>query len=529
MAEALAPAGPRAPLAYPEVPVDGLLRAAAARRPGRVAIRRTDGAGVTFAELDAQVDLVAAALHRLLGEGAVCGVATVLDPAFARAFYAVGRSGNAVVSINPLHPPAASARALAASGARAAILPAALRERLAGELAALPGLTVLDLDTLLDWAAGSEAEGATGPLPTVDPDALACIHFTSGTTGRPKGVRLSHRNLVVNAMQTVQAHGLDEGSVVLNHLPAYHLMHLDAGVCAGATQLLHHGGDPAEAVARCAELGATHYYSLPVRLAGLAAHPRLPELPAGALRGIFSGGSALAPAAGDVLRAHFGIPVIQGFGLAETSSMTHLDDPARPKPGSVGPPAADTECRIVDVDGRAPLPPGRAGEIQVRGPQLMLGYLDGSPGADADGWLSTGDVGYVDGEGYLFLVDRLKDVFKCDNEMVAPSELERVLGAHPDVADCAVVDRPDPVHGAVPYAFVVLSPGPEGPGSPESPEGSDRLGPVVGQTNDKLEPYQWIRQATAVAAIPRSPIGKIDRRALRARAADTEEVTTCSR
>jgi long-chain acyl-CoA synthetase len=134
----------------------------------------------------------------------------------------------------------------------------------------------------------------------------------------------------------------------------------------------------------------------------------------------------------------------------------------------------------------------------------MLGYLDGSPGADADGWLSTGDVGYVDAEDYLYLVDRLKDVFKCDNEMVAPSELERVLGGHPDVADCAVVDRPDPVHGAVPYALVVR------------------------HTNDKLEPYQQIRRAAAVAGIPRSPIGKIDRRALRARAADTEEVTTWS-
>jgi long-chain acyl-CoA synthetase len=333
----------------------------------------------------------------------------------------------------------------------------------------------------------------------------------------PKGVRLSHRNLVVNAMQTADAHGLDERSVVLNHLPAYHLMHLNAGVSAGATQVLCRADDPAEAIVHAGRCGATHYYSLPMRLARLAAHPRLTELATGALRGLFSGGSALAPGAGAALRAHFGIPVIQGFGLAETTSMTHLDRPDRPRPGSVGPPAADTGCRIVDVDSRAPLPAGRAGEIEVRGPQLMLGYLDGSPALTADGWLPTGDVGYVDADGYLFLVDRRGDVFKCDNEMVAPSDLERELAAQPGVAGCAVVDRPDPIHGAVPHALVVLA-----------DDDGTRLDAIMRATNERLAPYQRIRYATAVAAIPRSPIGKIDRRALRARVAETGEEPTWS-
>ena len=504
-----APAGiePRAALAYPAIAADGLLRAAARRWPDRTAIRFSDGgAAVTFADLDAGVERAAAALHRLIGTGGVCGVATALDPAFGKAFYAVCRSGNAVVSLNPLHPTAAVVRALRTAGARAAIVTAEMRERLAPEL---PGLPLLELSTL-DEAAPEER-------PAAQPDALACVHFTSGTTGAPKGVRLSHRNLVVNAMQTADAHGLDEHSVVLNHLPAYHLMHLNAGVHAGATQVLCRADDPAEAIVDAGRCGATHYYSLPMRLARLAAHPRLPELATGALRGLFSGGSALAPGAGAALRAHFGIPVIQGFGLAETTSMTHLDRPDRPKPGSVGPPAADTGCRIVDVDSRAPLPAGRAGEIEVRGPQLMLGYLDGSPALTADGWLPTGDVGYLDADGYLFLVDRLKDVFKCDNEMVAPSDLERELAAQPGVAGCAVVDRPDPIHGAVPHALVVLA----------DNDGA-RLDAIVRATNERLTPYQRIRYATAVAAIPRSPIGKIDRRALRARVAETGEEPTWS-
>lgn len=502
--------GRREPLVYPSMPVDGLLREAARRWPGRTAIRFSDGTGaVTFAELDAQVDRVAAALRALLGpDGSVCGVATALDPAYARAFYAVSRSGNAVVSLNGFQPTAAIVRALRASGARAAIVTPQLRERLAPEL---PDLPLLDMTTV---------DGAAGPPPPgAGPDQLACIHFTSGTTGIPKGVRLSHYNLVVNALQTGQAHGLDEASVVLNHLPAYHLMHLNAGVAAGATQVLCRVDDPVEAIVHAGRSGATHYYSLPVRLARLAADPRLAGLAPGTLRGLFSGGSALAAGAGAALRQHFGIPVIQGFGLAETTSMTHLDRPDRPKPGSAGPPAADTDCRIVDIDSRTPLPAGSTGEIEVRGPQLMLGYLDGAPALTADGWLPTGDVGYVDGDGYLFLVDRLKDVFKYDNEMVAPSELERVLAAQPGVAGCAVVDLPDPIHGARPHALVVLA--------CPTPAAAD-LGAIVRATNTQLAEYQWIRSATVVSAIPRSPIGKIDRRALRAQAAETGEEPTWS-
>ncbi len=356
--------------------------------------------------------------------------------------------------------------------------------------------------------------GLNGPSGPARPDDVACLHYTSGTTGEPKGVLLTHRNLVVNAMQTVQAHRLDATAVAFNGLPAYHLMHLNAAVCAGTTQYLY--GAPAllgaakvaDSVREAERVGATHYYTLPVLLSMLAADPDLDRLSVDSVRGMYCGGSALPEPVARRLGDRFGIPVVQGFGLAEASSMTHLDRPDRPRPGSVGVPAADTGCRVVDVESRAPLGAGQVGEIQVRGPQLMAGYADGQPGVDADGWFSTGDVGRIDADGYLFLVDRLKDVFKCDNELVSPSELERVLATHPAVRDCAVVDRPDPLHGAVPVALLVLD-------DLAGTDPDELAGDVLGSATARLAAFQRIVSARVVDAVPRTPIGKIARRALR--------------
>jgi long-chain acyl-CoA synthetase len=498
----------RGSLAYPPIPVDGLLRRAARRWPDRLAIR-TGEAAVTFAELDAAVDRCAAAVRELVGgPGVRCAVVTAADASFAQAFYAVVRAGNVVVTLNPLRHPDALVRTITTAGASLALVTPEVYRALAPHAAQLPPMVLLDrpdADPGTDVPALSDLRADTRRLPVTMPGDVACLHFTSGTTGAPKGVLLTHRNLVANAMQTAQAHGLDDTSVILNCLPAYHLMHLNAGMSAGATQVLCRSRDVVDTVAAANMARATHYYSLPVFLARLAADPRLPGLRLSTVRGIFSGGSALPVPAARELAGRFGVPVVQGFGLAETTSMTHLDRPEASRPGSVGVPAADTECRIVDVAARQPLPAGQPGEIQVRGPQLMRGYLDGDTGRDAEGWLSTGDVGYVDADGWLYLVDRLKDVFKCDNELVAPSELEQVLGRHPQVADCAVVDRPDPLHGAVPHALVVLR---DGPAS---------LADVVAAANEHLAAAQRIRTATPVDAIPRTPVGKIARRELRAR------------
>jgi long-chain acyl-CoA synthetase len=346
-------------------------------------------------------------------------------------------------------------------------------------------------------------EPATAPGPAGG--RPACILFTSGTTGLPKGVPLSHRNLAANAAQIVRAHRLSPNSVTVNHLPTYHLMHLNSAVWSGATQILCTDPDPVVATRTAAEAGATHYYSLPMRLARLAGDPRLRELRLETVRAILSGGSALAPAAAAALTDHFGVPVMQGYGLAETSPLTHCDQPPWPRYGSVGPPVAATECRIVDVATRAVLPPGDKGEVQVRGPQVMSGYLDPAEPSpvDADGWLSTGDIGRIDEDGYLFLIDRLKDTFKYDDQLVAPAEIEHVVAGHPAVSECVVLDAPDPVHGAVAVAMVVL--GADGVTADD----------IAKYVNERVPEPQQLARVLVTRTIPRGPGGKTRRAELR--------------
>jgi long-chain acyl-CoA synthetase len=513
MTETAAATSVRPPIDYPVLPLDEILRDASKQWPTRTAISSRSGT-VTFEELNAAADRYGAALHALVGgPGQRIAVATELSPAFAAAFYGIVRSGGVAVTLNPIHRPEAVARTIAASGAVLAIVTPTMYQQLAALSVPLPRLLPLTGDADPDLGSLQRLADATlpVPLPVSRPDAIACVHFTSGTTGEPKAVQLTHRNLIANAAQTAQAHSLGTASVSFNCLPAYHLMHLNAAVYAGATQVLYGApalagrGVVADSVAEANRVGATHYYTLPLLLARLAREPELASCRPGALSGMFCGGSALAAPVAQALSAHFGIPVLQGFGLAEASSMSHLDRPDRPRPGSCGVPAADTECRIVDVDTRAPLPVGQAGEIEVRGPQIMAGYADGSPGVNADGWLPTGDVGRVDTDGYLYLVDRLKDVFKCDNELVSPSELESVVSGHPAVRDCAVVDRQDALRGAVPVALLVLG---ESGATPSD---------VVEYANERLAGFQQIVAATVVAEIPRTPIGKIARRDLRTR------------
>ncbi len=514
-----AAAAPTEPQPVPVVPsrVDGLLAESAALYPDRVALVGDDGE-LSYATLDRRASSVAAALPGLLaGSGAASGgavaVASVLHPDFAVAYYGAMRAGQVVAVVNPLLREEDLVHVLTLSGARSAFVDADLGLRLASVRDRLPELRQVvligadaqagaGLPTLAGLLADAPAEPAP-PVPVLADD-VACIQFTSGTTGRPKGVRLTHRNLAVNAAQVADAHRLDSASVTVNHLPTFHPMHLNSAVRAGATQVLCTGPAPADAVGAANRHSASHLYSLPVRLARLAADPDLGELTLETVTRIASGGSALAVPAARRLTERFGIPVFQGYGLAETSPLTHSDDPDNPVHGSVGRPVAGAECRVVDVDSRAVLAVGSVGEVQLRGPQVMKGYLGGPDGTglEADGWLTTGDVGRVDADGRLFLVDRLKDVFKCDNFLVAPSEVELVLHGHPLVRESVVVDLPDALSGAVAGALVVLLPGAE-------------LAEVLATVNEQLPYYQRISRAQAVDSIPRSGNGKIQRRVLR--------------
>lgn len=509
----------------PDLPLDGLLRRAAARRPAAPALRAGE-LTVSYGELDERADRVAAWLAGPAGirPGARVAVANVLDPSFAALFNGIVRAGATAVLVNPLLPADGLLHVLRTSRAETAFLPAAAAGLLAPHRRTVPHLhTVvaphadgpetpetpdgpetadgphvpdgpeLPVVSGVPAVSGASASAvvplrtvwdapARAPRHRVTPDDLACIQFTSGTTGRPKGVLLTHRNMVANARQTALAHALDAHSVTLNHLPLHHVMHLNSALYAGACQVLCQDPDPYASLATAAAHGATHYFGLPARLHRLAADARLataPPRPAGPrLRVVLSGGSALRPDAARALRAHLGVPVLQGYGLAELSPLTHCQRPGD-EPGAVGRTVPGTGCRIVDVTTRRPVPRGEPGEVLLRGPQLMTGYLgeERCVRIDADGWFATGDIGLLDASGSLRLVDRLDDVFTCDNELVSPSEVERVLHRDPRVADCVVTRWPDPVHGGLAWAGIVLrGAGPGGDPCTPAPDAGRRSG-----------------------------------------------------
>lgn len=400
---------------------------------------------------------------------------------------------------------------LGLAGARVALIDPALNARLDKVRDRLPAL--YDVVLIGAGSDGVDVLASDAPLAPhgLGPGDTAALQFTSGTTGRPKAVRLSHRNVTVNAAQIARAHRLDGSTVSLNHLPTYHPMHLNSAIAAGATQVLCASPEPYNALLTANRHGATILYSLPVRLARLAADPDLDSLSLPTIQRIASGGSGLPVPAARRLSKRFGVPVFQGYGLAETSPLTHSDDPDHPVHGSVGTPVAGTECRVVDIESRAVLAAEGVGEVQLRGPQVMQGYVGGPDGTglEPDGWLNTGDVGRIDEDGRLFLVDRLKDVFKCDNFLVAPSDVERVLRRDPRVADVVVVELADAGHGAVAGALVVLA------GARPVHESADAvLAEVIARANDALPYYQHVRDAMTLDAIPRSGNGKIQRRLL---------------
>ncbi|MFH7598074.1 class I adenylate-forming enzyme family protein [Streptomyces racemochromogenes] len=526
------------PLRRRELPLDGLLRRAAERDPAACAVRTPHGTR-TFAELDARADRYAAYLEHALGRrGARVGVANTLDDEFAAAYYGTVRSGNTVVLLNPLVRAAGLRRMCEVAGVEIAFLPTAAAEQLVKTADRLPLLREIVVTDAPDGIVPADAlplamaldraprTGPRHPDAAADPNAVVCVQFTTGTTGRPKGVLLTHRNLLANAAQTAAAHRLDSGSVTLNHLPLYQPMHLNSAVLAGACQVLCPAPRPAAALALAARTGATHLYSLPARLHQLAADLRHADLPGAVdlpgfplpsradldrLTAVLSGGSALAPADARLLSERLGVPVLQGYGLVECAPLTHSQRPGEDTggSGSVGTPVPGTACRVVHPGTRVPLGPGETGEVQLRGPQLMAGYLGESrPPTGEDGWFSTQDVGRIGPDGELHLVDRLDDVFSYDGELVSPTAVESVLAADPRVADCVVVGWPDPVHGAVVWLGLVLH-------HPTVPGLLDVLDSIVEAANEQLGPHEQIRRVEVLGAVPRTPAGKPERRALR--------------
>jgi acyl-CoA synthetase (AMP-forming)/AMP-acid ligase II len=351
------------------------------------------------------------------------------------------------------------------------------------------------------------------PLPPFVPDDLAVIAYSSGTTGVPKGVMLSHRNLVSNLVQFRHQDPvpITDADIFLNHLPFFHIYGMNVlmaeALSVGATQVIMSRFDPEELVSLIARHRATLLFTVPPVVLALVHLPRLADRDLSSLRYVNTGAAPLPPEVAREFRSLTGVPVKQGYGLTETSPTTNADFYAHAELESVGPPVADTEEQVVDPeDPEKVLRPGEVGELWVRGPQIMQGYWrdpELTQQVLTDGWFHTGDLARMDERGYVFIVGRTKEMIKYKGYTVAPNELEALLLEHPDVKDCAVVGVADREAGEIPKAFVVLKFGAAADGDA-----------LMDFLRNKVAGYKRVRQVEVVSAIPRSPSGKILRRLL---------------
>lgn len=541
------PPGLPATLDYPEVPVGSILAAGAARWGDRTAFVH-DGRSLTFAETHRAACRFANALReRGIGRGDVVALHLPNCLAFPVAYYGTLLAGATFSPANPLLPPDDLAFQLADCEAAAVVTFGPVAGTLASVAGRIPARFSVVVQPVADLAEGAvefEAFHATKPEtpPAGDVDIhadLAHLAYTGGTTGRSKGVRLSHRNVVVNTLQhacwstgsvpaldargdvTVdQLGGEDEWparlgtGVAINLTPWFHAMGiiggLNAAVLAGTTIVLHTRFDPAAYVADAERLRITGIGGAPALFAALLATPSFHTADLSSVRSIGSGAAPMNHAMINALRTRFpDVVITEGYGLTEATMGAVISPAYRSgtrKVGSVGVPIFDTEVKIVPAEGgEDPLPPGEQGEVCLRGPQIMLGYRNRpaeTAAALVDGWLHTGDIGILDADGYLSIVDRKKDMLLYKGYNVFPRELEELLVTMPGVAAAAVVGRPDPDVGELPVAFVV-------------PRGSLDADGLMAAVNEKVLPYKRLREVHVVEQIPVSAAGKVLKRELR--------------
>jgi len=345
----------------------------------------------------------------------------------------------------------------------------------------------------------------------VAPGDEAVLVFSSGTTGMPKAVRHTHRSLRVATGHWVDALALTDADRFQVTTPPSHilgLLNLLAAADAGATVRLHPRFDLDEVLHRIASERMTlEMVVAPIALA-MANHPTLEALDLSSLRFILWGATPVAEVVARSITERTGVRFLAGYGASELPviSVNPVRQPDRWRLDAVGLPVPGVELRVVDLTTGEPLRPGEVGEIQARSPSVMAGYLPEEANAEAfvDGWYRTGDVGFVESDGWVHLTDRSKEMIKVSGFQVAPAEIEAVLHGHPAVLDCAVFGVPDDRAGEMPVAAVQVD--------PSNPVPPDELRELVART---LATYKGLRDVVVVEAVPRLPSGKVLRRTLR--------------
>ena len=430
------------------------------------------------------------------------------------AFFAVASLGGAVTTVNSLYTARELGDQLRNSGARFLLTVPAFMDR------AREAVKDSAVEEIFVFGA---ADGATPfsellaqPIDdfTVDINAaedLVALPYSSGTTGVAKGVMLTHRNLVANVTQSQEWFHVREGERVLGVMPFYHIygmtVIMNLALYAGATIVTMPRFELEAFLRVLQDHRVSRAYIAPPIVVALAKHPMVDQFDLSSVTTVFSGAAPLDEALANACGRRLNCKVNQGYGMTEASPVTHAvrNDVEWTKVGSIGPVIPGTECKVVDITTGAALGPGADGEIWIRGPQVMKGYLNNRAATeqilDQDGWLHTGDIGHADQDGDFYIVDRLKELIKYKGYQVPPAELEAILLTHPAVADAAVIPSANEEAGEVPKAFVVLK-------SPVTPEA------LMAYVAERVAPHKKIRLVETIDEIPKSASGKILRRKL---------------
>ena len=479
------------------------------------------GASVSFGDLRARVRRAAGGLHaRGFAPGDVLGIYSPNSLDYPVAFHGAAHAGGVVTTANPTYTAEELAAQLRDCRARFLVTVGPLLDK--AQDAAKRSGSVTEIFTF-DGAPGSTpfAELLEAPElergPPIDPAKdLVALPYSSGTTGISKGVMLTHRNLVANMVQLGGTHSLcrpltDEDRVIAV-LPFFHIYGLvvvmNYGLWKGATLVVLSRFDLEQFLTAMRDQRVTFAYLVPPIMVAMAKHPLVAQYDLSSLEGIMCGAAPLGAEVAQAVEERLGCCVCQGYGLTEASPVTHYGPDQRrgqTPHDSIGPSLPNTEVLVADVETGRPLGPGERGELWIRGPQVMSGYLHAPEATtatlDQEGWLHTGDVGWVDEAGYCRIVDRVKELIKYKGLQVPPAELEALLLTHPRIKDAAVVRSPDPEAGEVPKAFVVS-------------DGTLTEDEVIAFVAERVAAHKKVRRVEFIETIPKSPSGKILRRVL---------------
>src|SRR6266516_4830102 len=515
----------RPSLQYPSHPYDEMLTRTAQRFPENEAVLFKD-VNLSYRELNALVNAFANALLDLgIRKGQTVCLFMTNRPEYLVCWFAIARIGAIVSHMNPSYREREVAYQLSNSEAVAVVVQQKLLPLVEAVRAETPSLeyiiTVGSGQQVPPTYEHSFSQMVRTHPPTLPPgsgseweDVLA-LPYSSGTTGMPKGVMLSQKNLVVNAYQSIATARITFQDRMLVFVPLYHIygiMLMGLAALTGATLVLMERFDAGDCLRLIQEQRITLLYSVPQVLSALSEWPELNKYDLHTVRFTQCGAAPVPPALAHRFEERTHVTVMTSYGLTEAAPGTHSNPVYNPrliKVETIGLPIHDTKQKIVDIEtGQIELGVGEEGELIVQGSQVMQGYWK-APEATAealrDGWLYTGDIGWRDEEGYVTITDRKKEMIKYKGFSVAPAQIEALLLEHPAVSDVAVIAKPNEVAGEVPKAFVVLKAGYENQSADE----------LMAWVNGKLANYKNVHEVEFIDAIPRNPSGKILRRILK--------------